>query len=101
MANIIIVLILVALVGYGIYSYVHHLTHGGGCCGERDAAAKKVKVEDHNKAHYPHTLVMGVDGMTCQNCQRHVENALNVMARHLGRRGPGRPERHHSDQGRG
>ena len=79
MANIIIVLILVALVGYGIYSYVHHLTHGGGCCGERDAAAKKVKVEDHNKAHYPHTLVMGVDGMTCQNCQRHVENALRVV----------------------
>ena len=79
MANIIIVLILVALVGYGIYSYVHHLTHGGGCCGERDAAAKKVKVEDHNKAHYPHTLVMGVDGMTCQNCQRHVENALNTL----------------------
>ena len=59
MANIIIVLILVALVGYGIYSYVHHLTHGGGCCGERDAAAKKVKVEDHNKAHYPHTHVPG------------------------------------------
>ena len=79
MANIIIVLILVALVGYGIYSYVHHLTHGGDCCGERDAAAKKVKVEDHNKAHYPHTLVMGVDGMTCQNCQRHVENALNTL----------------------
>lgn len=79
MANIIIVLILVALVGYGIYSYVHHLTRGGGCCGERDAAAKKVKVEDHNKAHYPHTLVMGVDGMTCQNCQRHVENALNTL----------------------
>ena len=42
-------------------------------------AAKKVKVEDHNKAHYPHTLVMGVDGMTCQNCQRHVENALNTL----------------------
>lgn len=79
MANIIIVLILAALVGYGIYSYVHHLTRGGGCCGERDAAAKKVKVEDHNKAHYPHTLVMGVDGMTCQNCQRHVENALNTL----------------------
>lgn len=79
MANIIIVLILAAMVGYGIYSYVHHLTRGGGCCGERDAAAKKVKVEDHNKAHYPHTLVMGVDGMTCQNCQRHVENALNTL----------------------
>ena len=79
MANGIIVLILLALVGYGIYSFVHHLTRGGGCCGERDAAVKKVKVEDRNKAHYPHTLVLGVDGMTCQNCQRHVENALNTL----------------------
>lgn len=79
MANVIIVLILLALVGYGIYSFVNHLTRGGGCCGERDAAVKKVKVEDRNKAHYPHTLVLGVDGMTCQNCQRHVENALNTL----------------------
>ena len=79
MVNVIIVLILLALVGYGIYSFVHHLTRGGGCCGERDAAVKKVKVEDRNKAHYPHMLVLGVDGMTCQNCQRRVENALNAM----------------------
>ena len=79
MANVIIVLILVAAVVYGIYNYVHHLNHGGGCCGEHEAPAKKVKAADTNKAHYAHRLVMGVDGMTCQNCQRHVENALNVM----------------------
>lgn len=79
MANVIIVLILLALVGYGIYSFVHHLTRGGGCCGEHEPPVKKVKVEDRNKAHYPHTLVLGVDGMTCQNCQRRVENALNAM----------------------
>ena len=29
MANVIIVLILVAAVGYGIYSFIHHLRHGG------------------------------------------------------------------------
>ena len=79
MATVIIVLILLALVGYGIYSFVHHLTCGGGCCGEHEPPVKKVKVEDRNKAHYPHTLVLGVDGMTCQNCQRHVENALNTL----------------------
>lgn len=79
MANVIIVLILVAAVGYGIYSFIHRLRHGGGCCGEHDAPAKKVRAADTNKSHYPHRLVMGVDGMTCQNCQRHVENALNVM----------------------
>lgn len=79
MANVIIVLILVVAVVYGIYNYVHHLNHGGGCCGEHDASARKVKAADTNKSHYLHRLVMGVDGMTCQNCQRHVENALNVM----------------------
>ena len=29
MANVIIVLILVAAVGYGIYSFIHHQRHGG------------------------------------------------------------------------
>ena len=80
MANIIIVLLLAAAVGYGIYSFIHHLRHGGGCCcGEHEAAAKKVRVADRDRSHYPHRLVLGVDGMTCQNCQRHVENALNAM----------------------
>ena len=79
MANVIIVLILVVAVVYGIYNYVHHLNHGGGCCGEHDAPARKVKATYTNKSHYLHRLVMGVDGMTCQNCQRHVENALNAM----------------------
>ena len=79
MANVIIVLILVVAVVYGIYNYVHHLNHGGGCCGEHDAPARKVKAADTNKSQYPHRLVMGVDGMTCQNCQRHVENALNIL----------------------
>lgn len=79
MANVIIVLLLLAVVCYGIYSFVHHLRHGGGCCGEHEAPAKKIKAADANKSHYPHRLIMGVDGMTCQNCQRHVENALNVM----------------------
>ena len=55
MANVIIVLILVAAVGYGIYSFIHHLRHGGGCCGEHDAPAKKVRAADTNKSHYPWT----------------------------------------------
>ena len=96
MATVIIVLILVAAVGYGIYSFIHHLRHGGGCCGEHDAPAKKVRAADTNKSHYPHRLVMGVDGMTCQNCQRHVENP----ARHAGRSEPERPERDSLDEGR-
>ena len=70
MANVIIVLILVAAVGYGIYSFIHHLRHGGGCCGEHDAPAKKVRAADTNKSHYPHRLVDPVPeglGMSARN----------------------------------
>ena len=79
MASVIILLVLAVICGYGVYSYVHHLRCGGGCCGEREAPDRKVKVGDKNKSHYPYTLYLKVDGMTCGNCVRRVENALNRL----------------------
>lgn len=79
MASVIILLVLAVICGYGVYSYVHHLRCGGGCCGEREALDRKVKVGDKNKSHYPYTLYLKVDGMTCGNCVRRVENALNRL----------------------
>lgn len=79
MATVLIVFVLILLCGCGVYSYLHKLRHGGGCCGEHDPAPKKVRVADRNKSHYPHTAVLRVDGMTCSNCARRVENALNTM----------------------
>lgn len=77
MTSAVILVILAVICGYGVYSYVHHLRYGGGCCGKRDAPDKKVKVADKNKSHYPHTVYLRVDGMTCGNCVRRVENGLN------------------------
>lgn len=79
MANLIIIAVLAALCGYGVYSYVHKLRHGGGCCGEHEAAPKRVRVEDRDRRHYPYTVLIRVDGMTCGNCARRVENALNRL----------------------
>lgn len=79
MATVVIVVILVLICGYACYSYLHKLRHGGGCCGEHDAAPKKVKVADRDKSHYPYAAVIRVDGMTCGNCARRVENALNLL----------------------
>lgn len=79
MANVLIILALAALCGYGAYSYIHKLRHGGGCCGEHEAAPKRVKVEDRNRKHYPYTVIIRVDGMTCGNCALRVENALNRL----------------------
>ena len=52
---------------------------GGGCCGDHEAAEKKVTVSDRNKAHYPYAVSLQIGGMTCENCARKVENALNRL----------------------
>lgn len=79
MADIFIIVILIAVCSYGLYSYIRKLRHGGGCCGEHDAPEKKVKVADRDKSHYPYVCCLTIDGMTCANCVRRVENALNRM----------------------
>ena len=52
---------------------------GGGCCGEHESAEKKVTVSDRNKAHYSYAVLLQIGGMTCENCARKVENALNLL----------------------
>ena len=79
MANVILVAVIVLICAHGVYSYIHKLRCGGGCCGARDAAPKRVKAADRNKRHYPHRAVLRIDGMTCENCARRVENALNTL----------------------
>ena len=62
-----------------IRSYAKKLRQGGGCCGEREPAEKKVRVADRNRSHYPYHAVLKIDGMVCANCARRVENAINRM----------------------
>ncbi|GAA6395799.1 cation transporter [Solibaculum mannosilyticum] len=79
MGTVIIVVVLAALCIFTVYKYVKKLRYGGGCCGEHEPAEKKVKVEDRDKSHYPYTVTLTIDGMTCGNCARRVENALNRL----------------------
>lgn len=75
MANVIILLILVLVCIHAVRSYMKRLAHG--CCGAGGDEEEKVKVRDKNPAHYPHSVTIGVDGMTCKHCKLRVENALN------------------------
>lgn len=50
-----------------------------GCCGSGDAPVKRIKVADKNKANYPYSALLTVDGMMCSACQTRVENALNAL----------------------
>lgn len=79
MATAIIVVVLVAICGFAVYSYVRKLRKGGGCCPEREVSEKKVKVADKDKSHYPYQTTLTIDGMTCGNCATRVENALNAL----------------------
>lgn len=60
-----------------IKSYTKKLA--SGCCGAGGDTARKVKVADKNKAHYPYSATLTVDGMMCSACETRVENALNVL----------------------
>ena len=79
MGTIIIGVILAVIVIFALRSAIHKAKYGGGCCGEREAAEKKVKVADKNKKNYPYVYELEIDGMTCSNCSARVENALNRL----------------------
>ncbi len=52
---------------------------GGGCCGEHEEAVRRNAAADRNKSHYPYEAALEIGGMTCENCARRVENALNEL----------------------
>ena len=77
--TIIIVLIVAAIVVFGSINYIKKLKKGGDCCPEHEEATKSVKVKDRDKSHYPYEAKLAIDGMSCNNCVRNVENALNAL----------------------
>ena len=79
LANIIVFALLAVVVFFAIKGTVRKFTKGGGCCGEHEAAGRKAPVADRNKAHYPYEVRLELGGMTCGNCARKVENALNRL----------------------
>ena len=79
MPEVILILLLAALLAAAVILTVKKLRRGGGCCGEHAPAEKRLAVRDKHRAHYPHEAVLQIGGMTCENCARRVENALNAL----------------------
>ena len=77
--NIIVIVIIALIVVFGIANYIKKLKKGGDCCPEHEEATKSVKVKDRDKSHYPYEAKLAIDGMSCGNCVRNVENALNSL----------------------
>ncbi len=77
MENVVAVLILIVLLFFGVRRIYRLVRFGGSCCSSGGGMDKKVRVSDHNKAHYPFAYKLKVEGMVCAGCARKVENAIN------------------------
>lgn len=76
MGNAIIVAIIIVICFIGVRGAVKRVQHG--CCGAGGDTVKKVKAQDQDISHYNYTYLAQVNGMTCSNCKRAVENAFNA-----------------------
>ena len=78
MSTVVIILVILAVVVLGVLQFRKSMR--SGCCGADSAPeVKNARVADRNPAHYPYAKQLRIDGMTCQNCARHVQNALNAL----------------------
>lgn len=76
MLDIIIILLIAVLAMFSVKKYKSNMKYG--CCGSGSGeTGRRVVVSDKEPANYPYNVVMNIKGMTCENCVRYVENALN------------------------
>ena len=75
MATVLICVVLAALCVVGVKSIMKRSV--SGCCGGGGDMVKKVKVKDKDLSNYPYKYKVDIDGMTCGNCKKRVENAFN------------------------
>ena len=54
------------------------ILYGSSCCGEKEEAVEHVRAKDIDPSHYPYHYLLKVEGMTCSNCARRVENAFHL-----------------------
>ncbi len=88
-ADIVIVLVVVAVVAVAAWRFVGTATGKRDCCsgdvkepgragGQRGPVAP-VEVADTDPAHYPHEALLGIGGMSCEHCVAAVTAALNAV----------------------
>lgn len=77
MSTAVICIILIVICYFGLKSSIKRTKQG--CCGSGSEEVRKIKVADTNQSHYPYSATLQVDGMTCTNCRKKVENAFNSL----------------------
>ena len=85
MQDLIVLVILVLILGAAI-RYIYKAKKNGarcigcsaaGCCSAKSGKkTEEVTLTPEIEAAFPHVYTIGVEGMTCENCKKHVEKAF-------------------------
>lgn len=80
-ANVVVALIVLVALAIGGRRAVGGLLRGQSCCTEGSArpTTRAVEVADTDEASYPYRTELLIGGMSCENCARNVEGALNAL----------------------
>lgn len=74
--TIVVLAVLAAIAVVAVKKYRKNLKEG--CCASGDAGpGASVTASDTDESHYPYRTVMKISGMSCENCAKRIENALN------------------------
>lgn len=75
MGTCIIIIVLIIVVMLAVRSSTKHMRGEGGCCGGE--SVPKVKKQKIKQSIEVKKIV--IEGMTCDNCRKRVENSLNSI----------------------
>ena len=75
MEDLIIICILLIIIVVAVFRIKKHF-NGGGCCGNGSNTIRDKKTLNEPKLG---EKVMTIEGMSCENCEIRVENALNRL----------------------
>ena len=74
-----LIILLILMVGWASWYIREKRKKGGACCGQHEKTVKRVPAADRDRSHYRLKRTLTIGGMTCENCARRVENALNAV----------------------
>lgn len=79
MADIIIILIIIAIMVFALKGTIKHMHGESPCCGGSSGSPKKAK-QKHLDGPVMGKKTLKIKGMTCEHCVNNVTNALNEVA---------------------